>query len=185
MAGSMDEFYKEAYESVNLSLFDVPRYTPKAISKLHRIQDLISSGVLVVDVDSMNNCELFIRREEWFLTTARMGALTPGQDEIAQQLISYIIRTVVDWHKSNPDSLTTLPESTKAFGEMIEALGPFRSSLRMVCLDWNEEEGTLVESPKGIEFESWAVSCGVLLNCLYKIKHVIRTGEFDGSDVSD
>jgi hypothetical protein len=185
MAGSMDEFYKEAYESVDLSLLDVPGYTPKAISKLHHIQDLISSGALVVDVDSMNTCELFIRREEWFLTTARINALSPGQDEVAQQLISYVIGTVAGWHKANPDSIATLPESTKAFGEMIEALGPFGSSLRMVCLDWNEEKGTLVESPEGVEFESWAVSCGVLLNCLYKIKHVIRTGEFDESDVSD
>ena len=143
------------------------------------IQELISSGALVVDVDRMNDCELFSRKQEWFLTTDRVTALAKGQEEVALQLISYVKQSVVEWHKSNPDSLTVLPESTKAFGEIIEALGPFGSALKMVCLDWDEETKNFRESDDGVEFESWAVSCGMLLTCLYKVKRVIRTGKFD------
>lgn len=179
MNGSMDAFYKEAYESINVSLLENPDYTPTAISQLGHIEDLITNGALVVDVHRMNTCELFIRKQEWFLTTARVTALTTGQDEVAQKLISYIVQSVIQWHKSNPDSLAVLPQSTKAFGDIIESLGPFARSLMMVCLDWNEDTRTLVESPDGVEFESWAVSCGILSTCLYKVKHVLRTGEFD------
>ena len=172
----LDAHFIQEYNKMNMSLLEVADHELLPFSRLGKLQRLFESGVLSIDTEAIDNCEILRRRQEWFLTTEKPLELSGSDQEFAYLLIDHIVNRVLAWHNSNPDSIEKLDESEQAFKKILDTLGVHRSRLVRVRLEWNEEDNTVVQDEEGTEFELWALSCAITPDCLYDVRQAVRNG---------
>ena len=184
--GNLDEIFVDIYEN-RLKTTYLPEGSslPKAHSMLKHLQTLIVKGVLPVKLETFN-CEFFRRCDFWYLTGERANTtLVEDQQDIAVKLIELITNGIKDWHKKNPRSIHTLPESEKAWRTLVQSFGPYGHRLKAIALDWNEDDGNMEVSEDGIELETWAVSSANLPQLLKEVQWTIATGSSTDPDLED
>lgn len=173
---NLDAYFDQEYNKMNMSLLEVSNHELLPFARLGKLQRLFESGVLSIDAAAIDNCEIFRRRQEWFLTTEKRLQLSESDQEFADLLIDQVVNKVLVWHNSNPDSIEKIDESEQAFKKILETLGVHRSRLVRVRLEWNEEDNTVMKDDEGTEFELWAVSCAITPDCLHDVRQAVRYG---------
>lgn len=183
--GSLRENFFTIYDSLKSSFLGPDADTPRSYANdLSGLEDLIRSRVLPVKIEAFE-CEMFIRQNKWYLTMERPLALLKGDDDMANHVIDSLVNKVVRWHENrrqllpDVDTLKEAPKSQASWNELLYTIGPFRSRLRGIDLEFDEKSNTLVRSDDGIPFETWAVSCEALPDYVRHAKQWIATGESD------
>lgn len=128
---------------------------------------------------------MFIRQIKWYLTMEIPLALLIGDDHMANHVIDYLIDRIVRWHENrwqlfrDVDTLKEAPKSRASWNELLYTIGPFRSRLRGIDLEFDEKSNTVVLSDDGIPFETWAVSCDAFPDYVRYVKQWKTAGESD------
>ena len=160
-----------------MSLLQVVDHELLPFARLGNLQCLFENGVLSIDTAAIDDCEIFRRRQEWFLTTEKPLELSESDKEFADLLIDHVVSRVLTWHNNNPDSSSLLDESEQAFKYILDTLGVHRSHLLRVRLEWHEEDNTVSRDKDGTEFEMWALLCATTADCLHDVRQDVRNGQ--------
>ena len=174
--GNLDELFVEQYRSFKTGFLGSQIDSPSPHSDLSRLQTLLEKKVLNIN-ESAYDCELFKRRNLWFLTTERPLGLVEGDDLIAESLVTFVVDTVRNWHQQNPDSLQEQDDSKEAWKQLLITFGRFQFKLKTLYLEYGQDEKTLALTDDGIPFETFAVSCGDMPQCLHSVRRWIATGD--------
>ena len=73
---------------------DIPPVKPLVpCSRLNVLEDLLKTGIVSIDVRKFD-CPFFALRYEWFLSTERVGVLSAGDNEAADEIVSFVVEEI-------------------------------------------------------------------------------------------
>jgi hypothetical protein len=173
----MDTLFRQEYLLLHTSLLQ-GNHSLLPHSSLTKIEDLINSGVLVPN-ERVFDVPFFTNRREWFLTMERVVCLTSEDGENADEIIRFVVDSIVGWYEDNSDRIGSDDvDCSSQWRILLSVMGPFRQDLKKIQLI-SEDDEHLSESTQGLELEVWASACGILPTVLAKVQSKIRTGYFD------
>lgn len=173
-SSSLDTYFSVEYEAMNASRLSVEANL-RPHSRLSRLEKLVREGIITVNVDEIDGCEMFRRRDEWFLSLEKPLQISDANSEFATRLIEHVVSRVIEWHTNNPNSTTTFKESAEALDMILSILGNHRSSLLRIRLEV-DEDNVITKDDEGTEFVSWAISSQVIPKCLEEVRAAVRFG---------
>lgn len=174
--GSLDDLFAKQYRTFKTGFLGAQIDRPCPHSDLSRLQALVEKKILNIN-EHAYDCELFKRKNLWFLTTERPLGLVEGDDSIAKSLVTFVVDTVRNWHEQNPDSLQERDDSKEAWKQLLTTFGRVQFKLKTLYLEFGHDEKSLALSDDGIPFETFAVSCGDMPQCLQSVRRWIATGD--------
>ena len=182
---SLDELFYSHYSSLRTGYLEAGTYTPKGFSDLKVLEQLIKDSAPSLDLAKFD-CEMFRRRGKWFLTHERVTVLGDSDDGLAKLVIDHVVKAVKNWHEEHPNSFTEIADSRAAWNTLLKTLGQFRTRIKSLEFDYaDDRRQALVLSDDGIVFEAFAVSCGVMRDCLQQVQNWLATGQFEISSESE
>lgn len=182
--GVLDDLFAEQYRNFKTVFLSAQMDSPSAHSDLSRLQALVEKKKLHINEDAYD-CELFKRQNLWFLTTERPLRLVEGDDLIAESLVTFVVDTVKNWHEQNPDMLQERDGSKLAWKQLLTIFGRFQFKLKILYLEYGQDEKSLALTDDGIPLETFAVSCGDMPQCLQSVRRWIATGDLESDTTNN
>jgi hypothetical protein len=176
---SLDQFFYHTYTALNTELLSNDADHPNPHSSLGIMQSLVDTGVLPLNAEAFDS--LFFRlQQDWFLTMERAVALTDEDSDVAAEIITFIVDSIVTWYSRHDAESWCDAEFPTEWETLLNMMGPFRSKLKSVKLAENRNGGGVVVTEKGgLPLEAWGSSCGDLPGILSKVRRKVVTGFFD------
>jgi hypothetical protein len=127
---------------------------------------------------------MFRRQKEWFLTFERVTSLSAEQDDLANEIVHFVVEWVRSWHEENRDASKDLTEARTSWEQILRMMGSFRRKLKSNFLEQDDREGkmTISTEEEGVELEMWATSCETLGQCRKMVALKILTGSFNSQE---
>ena len=143
-------------------------------SNLTSLEASIRQGVVRINMDKFH-CRFFALRAEWFLSTERVRALSPGDRDLAEAIVSFVVDSLKKfYHKSEE---TEYHDSEVHWNTLIRRMGPFRGLLTAIRLEM-DDCGNIIQSPKGLPLKAWASSCAEMERIDSAVAKKIMTGSW-------
>ena len=177
-SASLDELFHRTYTSLNTDLLSSESDRLNPHSSLGALEALVNNEVLPVNTQAFDS--LFFRLQaEWFLTMERAVILTEEDGDIAAEIITFIVDSIVAWYsRHEPESWSDGDFSTE-WEALVNLMGPFKAKLKSFKLA-ESRNGVVVATDKGgLPLEAWGSSCGDLPRVFLKVQRKVLTGFFD------
>jgi hypothetical protein len=175
--GDLDALFCQTYGSMSTTRLSEGAGTPlKPHSFLSILQSLIAKNILHVNMSAFESL-FFKLNAEWFLTMESFFSLTEQDDQVAEEIINFVVGSVIDWHKKNPDIEDA--DCQKQWDALLKSMGPFRHKCKSIQIVYTDDGQILRTKEGGLSMEAWAVSCGGLGGILLQVQRKIATGSFD------
>lgn len=189
-AHSLDELFCTCFSSISPGLLayemleagvreeDIPPFQGLApYGKLGAIEDILKNGVLSINMDRFD-CPFFALRAEWFLAVERVGILSAGDIEAAnEEIVSFVVDAIKKAYHKKED--IEYHDSQVHWNGLIRRMGPFSRLLTSIRLSLDDSSGELIQSTGGQPLEAWASSCAEMEQIGSAVAKKAMTGDFE------